>query len=338
MSALARSGRRIMGPWPKLLVGSICLGFAVLGTLLQIQTSEAFLLHGQIITFAPDWIVVGQPLTFLLGPLSITSAKAIVWAWGVEVLFLIVVLGYEVAHAGVVASHPRLARGFRLGTLALLILNAVSDYSFGQIGSGALGHLGFALIIAFAILFLGVAGIRFLERAIAQMSGGAPLSVAASPLPKLAVGVMALVLFFLVVLFQIQTSESFFLNTPSPAFFPNWQILIQPFLLFAGRLPAATAMAVMWGWIIETVFLICVVGYEIAHEGVMQANTKLAPWFRTGMFIILVFDAFSDFLYGTLPSGWLGQLAFAGMMSFIVFFFGTSAVHLIARGVTDWTK
>src|SRR5689334_9258533 len=97
-----------------------------------------------------------------------------------------------------------------------------------------------------------------------------------SPLACLLVGV-ALVLFWLLAsLLQIQTSEAFILHGPVVRFVPNWGILHQPFDLVGGMLTPDLAKGVMWGWGIELIYLVCIVGYEVAHESVRASNRHLA--------------------------------------------------------------
>lgn len=159
-----------------------------------------------------------------------------------------------------------------------------------------------------------------------------------SPLPILLVGVALLAFWILASVLQIQTSEAFILNGPTVSFAPNWQILRQPFDLMGGHLTADAAKAVMWGWGIELIYLVCIVGYEIAHESVKDSNRHLASWFRTGVVALIAFDCYTDFRYGNLASGPGGQIAFAAVTSFIVAFFGIVGVRLIEYGLTEWTR
>ncbi len=157
-----------------------------------------------------------------------------------------------------------------------------------------------------------------------------------SPLACLLIG-LALVLFWLLAsLLQIQTSEAFILHGPVVSFVPNWGILHQPLDLVGGHLTPDLAKAVMWGYGIELIYLVCVVGYEVAHESVKASNRHLASWFRTGATALIAFDAYTDFQYGSLASGFWGQVAFALVMAFIVAFFGVVGLRLIEHGLSGW--
>ena len=159
-----------------------------------------------------------------------------------------------------------------------------------------------------------------------------------SPLALLLVG-LALVLFWLLAsLLQIQTSEAFILRGPLVSFVPNWGILTQPATLVQGHLSPDLAKAVMWGYGIELIYLVCIVAYEIAHESVKASNRHLASWFRTGVIALIAFDAYTDFNYGSLASGFWGQVAFALVMAFIVAFFGVIGLRLIEHGLSEWRR
>lgn len=156
-----------------------------------------------------------------------------------------------------------------------------------------------------------------------------------SPIPRILLGVILLVFFVLGSILHIQTSEAFFLNGHIVGLAPNLQILLQPVLFVEGKLAPIMAETVMWGWGIELVFLICVVGFEVAHESVRTGSQSMARVFRTGMIVLILFDGYSDFMYGNVASGFWGQLAFAAITSFIVFFFGTIGFRFIEQGIQD---
>ena len=160
----------------------------------------------------------------------------------------------------------------------------------------------------------------------------------ASPIPALIVGLALLVFWVLASMLQIQTSEAFILKGPVVTFVPDWGVLKQPLDLVQGHLSIDLAKAVMWGWGIELVYLVCIVGYEIAHESVKASNRHLASVFRTGVVALIAFDAYTDFQYGSLASGFWGQVAFAGVTAFIVAFFGVIGFRLLEHGLTQWSK
>src|ERR1051326_872356 len=66
-------------PILKLLLGLGLLFFFLLALMLEIQTSEAFLLHGPAVTLAPNWGILQQPFQLIQGGLKADMAKAAMW-------------------------------------------------------------------------------------------------------------------------------------------------------------------------------------------------------------------------------------------------------------------
>jgi hypothetical protein len=154
--------------------------------------------------------------------------------------------------------------------------------------------------------------------------------------PKTFVGGLLILFFVMGSILHISTSEAFFNHGSTVGIIANWSILQQPYDLITGKLAPNMQESVMWGWGIELVFLICVVGYETAHAHVRAASLRMSKLFRVGSVVLIFFDGWTDFQYGNIASGFWGQLAFALITAFIVFFFGTIGWHLIARGLTEW--
>src|SRR5260221_237805 len=119
LSNVAANSRRANSPIPLLLVGLACVIFWLLASLLQIQTSEAFILNGAVVTFNPNWSILKQPIDLVQGHLSADMAKAAMWGWGIELIYLVCIVGYEVAHEGVKATNRHLAA--HLGPTGLVI-------------------------------------------------------------------------------------------------------------------------------------------------------------------------------------------------------------------------
>jgi hypothetical protein len=150
------------------------------------------------------------------------------------------------------------------------------------------------------------------------------------PILKLVLGVVLVLFFLLALMLQVQTSEAFLLNGAPVQLAANWGVLRQPVELMQGKLSIEMAKAVMWGWGIELVYLVCVIG-EVAVHG------RLHGWFKTGAIALVAFDFWTDFQYGSLASGVGGQIAFAGITSFIVAFFGIVGLDLIWGSITEFS-
>jgi hypothetical protein len=152
------------------------------------------------------------------------------------------------------------------------------------------------------------------------------------PLLRLALGIVLVGFFVIALLLQVQTSEAFILNGPTVGISPDWTIVQQPLVMFGGlHGPNASNLvkAAMWGWGIEVVYLVCVIGEVAVH--------KYQGWFKTGAFVLVCFNFWTDFNYGSLPSGLGGQLAFAAITSFIVAFFGVIGINMIFSAILDMT-
>jgi hypothetical protein len=151
------------------------------------------------------------------------------------------------------------------------------------------------------------------------------------PALKGLLGVVLIGFWLLALMLQIQTSEAFILASSQVSFAPDWGILRQPIALLHGELSMNMAKAVMWGWGIELVYLVCVVG-EVAIHG------RLGGWFKTGAVILVAFNFWTDYNYGSLPSGEGGQFAFAAICSFIVAFFGVVGINLLWSAIMEWNR
>ncbi len=148
------------------------------------------------------------------------------------------------------------------------------------------------------------------------------------PVLRLALGLFMVGFFLLALMVQIQSSEAFILagSRVSPSNV-DWSVLSQPVALVQGNLPLEMVKAVLWGWGIELVYLGIVVGDVTTH--------RHHGWFRTGAVILVGFNFWTDFNYGTLASGPGGQFAFAGITAFIVGFFGEIGFRLIFSAIND---
>jgi hypothetical protein len=156
-----------------------------------------------------------------------------------------------------------------------------------------------------------------------------------SPVPMILVGIVAVVIWGYVTLLRIATSEAFFLGHPSVTFRIGWYILWQVPDMMQGKLTPLMNEATVWGWGIETVYLICVVGLEVAHEFVTTISPTIGRVFHVAMAVILLLDGISDFQYISVPGGWMAQVGFSLLSAFIVFYFGTTGWRFIESGVKE---
>lgn len=164
------SGSSHRSPLPFLFLGVVLILFWIMASLLQIQTSEAFLLRGPTVGLTPHWSILHQPLDFITGHLDTSMTKAVMWGWGIELLFLICIVGYEAAHLAVRSSHSRFGTIFQTAIIAVIAFDAYTDFQYGSLASGFWGQVAFAAITGIMVMFFGIVGIRFIEIAVKEWS------------------------------------------------------------------------------------------------------------------------------------------------------------------------
>jgi hypothetical protein len=148
------------------------------------------------------------------------------------------------------------------------------------------------------------------------------------------VGPLLLYLFMVCTGLHIWTSEAFFLPLGSVAFFPNASIFFQLWHLSHGDYAVLMSTAVVYGWFIEAVFLICIIGYDVIHGPLKNATPRLAELCRFISIVLVLFDGFSDFRYTTAALGPLYAFIWSLVCCLIVFFAGTAGFSLVLYGIT----
>lgn len=150
-------------------IGLVVIGLLALagwgwGNLVQMQTSEAFILGGGAIDLGFHWQLLMQPVDFLKGTLSPNMIKAATWAWGLNILLLICSVGIE--HARI---HHKHSGWFKTGAVVLLALNSWADFQYGSLGTGLWGQLAFAGMTLFMSFFFGLAGLHLIFAGLGRM-------------------------------------------------------------------------------------------------------------------------------------------------------------------------
>ena len=156
-------------PIPDLLLGGFVTLLSIGASCLQIATSEAFMMNGAPVSLKPDFAILWQVPEFFQGTIDPNLVPAFMWGFGVEAIFLICVLGFDLAHGTIKANNSVLARVFLFGMIGCIALNGWSDFKYGvAIRSGTWGHIAFALITSFMVAFFGIVGVKFLERGVKE--------------------------------------------------------------------------------------------------------------------------------------------------------------------------
>ena|SRR2546429_399270 len=148
-----------------LIGGVFFLLFWFIALMVQVQTSEAFLMHSSstVNILQPEWSIFLQIPELLTGKLTSAEGKAALWAWGIELLFLGIFLGWDEMRAAVSPTGKFLTGIFEFGMIAIIIYNVVSDFFYGNFGDTTpWGQLGFAALASAMALFFAAIGVHFL--------------------------------------------------------------------------------------------------------------------------------------------------------------------------------
>lgn len=148
-----------------MVVGVAFLALFIVGVMTQIQTNEAFITHaGNVNVYKPDWSILFQIPSLVMGNLGPDEAAATIFGWGIELIYLGFIIGYEMLHNSVQRSGQLMASVFRTLSWVIIVFNGWTDYNYGTLGGGAWGHFGFALVTSFIVGFFGTIGMFLIEQ------------------------------------------------------------------------------------------------------------------------------------------------------------------------------
>lgn len=140
-------------------------------------------------------------------------------------------------------------------------------------------------------------------------------------------------------LFQIQTTEAWVLQGPPPGIQDiSWAVLLQAWNLLSGNLAGNAGKAIVVGWVIEIITIVFGVALEITAHGVGKSSDLLKGIYIFAGLGLLFFNGYTDFAYGSLPSGTCGQLFFACVMTFIVVFGLPAGIELLLRALNGMRR
>lgn len=146
-------------------------------------------------------------------------------------------------------------------------------------------------------------------------------------------GLGFLALFIVGLLAQIQTSEAFITNSGQvTTYIPNFSLLMQIPNLFIGNPTPTEAAATIFGWGVELTFFGFVIGQEVMNDSVQKSGKHLATIFKFGTYIIVLFNFWADYTWGSIGTGIWGHGLFSLLTSFGVGFFGIVGVSFLEQG------
>lgn len=150
-----------------IFIGIVAVGMLAIftvGLMGQVATNEAQITgNGSVDVFKPDWDLFTQIPRMFTGDLPGQLGMAAVVGWGVVLLYLGCVIGYEHLHKAASKSGNLMAKLFKFGVIAIIIYNMYTDFKFGTIGiNGFWGHAIFAIMMSFIVGYFGTMGIHLL--------------------------------------------------------------------------------------------------------------------------------------------------------------------------------
>lgn len=153
-----------------MVVGIAFLAMFIIGIMTQIQTNEAFITNAGVVdVYNPNWSILWQPVNLFTGKLSSAQGAATIFGWGIELVFLGLVIGFELMKTAASWSGQIMARIFVTVSIFIVLFNGYTDYKFGTLGGGEVGHWCFAIVTSFIVGFFGTVGMFFIEYAWGRM-------------------------------------------------------------------------------------------------------------------------------------------------------------------------
>ena len=147
-----------------ILVGVLFLILFIIGLMMQVETNEAFITHGeQVSIYKPNWDILMQIPNLLLGNMSnAAEAQAAIFGWMIELIYLGFVVGYELLQESASRSGQFMGQLFKVLSWAIVLFNAWTDGNYGTLGGGIWGHIGFSVAMSFIVGFFGTIGISLI--------------------------------------------------------------------------------------------------------------------------------------------------------------------------------
>lgn len=149
---------------PDILLGTWLLFIWVMLQMLDIETTEAWLLKGKVTSFSPDWAVLLQIPSLVFGqPMSIDQAKADMFAWTIALATLTLMVCFEKALDAVSHANHHLTWWYGAGCVVMGFIDLLTNFAYAPGGLEGWKQFIFALVISFGAFFFGVPGYRLIE-------------------------------------------------------------------------------------------------------------------------------------------------------------------------------
>lgn len=116
--------------------------------------------------------------------------------------------------------------------------------------------------------------------------------------PWLLLGTLILLFGVSVSLIEVTATEAAIQGATFLTYKPSLEILAQPIQLITDTLPMGNVLSVTVAWGVELAFMVCALGYEIAHRSIRHRNAALASWFEAGVWVCIAIDYGTNVIYG----------------------------------------
>jgi hypothetical protein len=156
-------------PWILIGIAGLVLVMWAIGTITQIRTSEALMLHGQRVPVDVQWGVLLQVPQLLTNTAPIDASMGWIYGWGIETLTLIWGLVLEHAKASLFATNKFLATIFGSTTVLLIGVNGWADYASSP-GNDMLQQGLIAGVVAIIVTTFLPIGIGLLRAGVANLN------------------------------------------------------------------------------------------------------------------------------------------------------------------------
>lgn len=149
----------------------VMLLFCIACTLLEVQTTELPILRGGGIRelVVPNIITLMQLVDLVQGHLTPVQFMAVIWGWGIQVIYNACVLGWKHYHKAIAVHNEKLATVCSMAAIGVAIYNTISNFNYATL---LISDFWLCLVLACVISLcsgtLGIAGVHYLKVALGR--------------------------------------------------------------------------------------------------------------------------------------------------------------------------
>jgi hypothetical protein len=134
--------------------------------LVSVETSQAVFLNLPASSFALDWNVTKQFVMFATNQFPADVEKAVFFAWVVELIYLVSVIGHQHAKETSKDGNGLMKLLIFIGQWGVPVFQIYADLRYGgSFASGVFGQIGFTFVVEFCVLAGTILCVKFLAAA-----------------------------------------------------------------------------------------------------------------------------------------------------------------------------